>query len=301
MEEAGEEEDEELEGDGMTDNAKTKSTSEDAADREPANQNKRYKLLLENVAPFYIDKWHQDLPSDKNINPLGKKQKRFSRSLWRHIMNNMEPEYRLPTLILKKHQYVKREEPKNLGPGCYDPHYYESLRKKRLGLTRGLMYSCAPRFAREFVKMDSPDPGAYGNPYDRLKRKSFGKVSLLQSGPCDLRGATFKLKGSALGPGDYEAKSSIEQVINKRVSRRGPYELFTQKDRFEFIHGFFKRPKLNLEPGMYGVHGNMIQVTFASSQSPSFTSRVVAYIIITIPFTEDEQQVQCFEGKTLKG
>ncbi|CAG7823088.1 unnamed protein product [Allacma fusca] len=83
------------------------------------------------------------------------------------------------------------------------------------------------------------------------------KVTLLQSGPCDIRGTTFRIVGSSLGPGDYDVTSSIQELLNKRISTRGPYDLFTQPNRFDVLHGYFKRPKLQLEPGMYGVHGSL--------------------------------------------
>jgi hypothetical protein len=255
--EEGNEDEEENEG-SETDKDAQDLAGADQLDKplspELSKRGQRYKLLLDKVAPFYIEERTEAEKIDVDI----ASQKNLSRALWRYVMDNMEPEYPLPTLILKKHQYLKREEPRNLGPGCYDPNFIECVRRRKLGLTRGQMSSCKPRFGREYVKMDSPDPGAYGNPYDNLKKACpCGKVTLLQSGPCDIRGKTFKTTGSSLAPGDYEVTSSIEELLKKRTSSRGPYDLFSQPNRFDILHGYFKVPKLNLEPGMYGIHGSL--------------------------------------------
>jgi hypothetical protein len=36
-----------------------------------------------------------------------------------------------------------------------------------------------------------------------------------------------KFKGSKIGPGTYNIKSSIDDLIHKRVSEKGPYQVFT--------------------------------------------------------------------------
>ena len=38
---------------------------------------------------------------------------------------------------------------------------------------------------------------------------------------------SLSFQGSKIGPGTYNIKSSIDELINKRVSEKGPYQVFT--------------------------------------------------------------------------
>ena len=38
---------------------------------------------------------------------------------------------------------------------------------------------------------------------------------------------SVKFQGSKIGPGTYNIKSSIDELINKRVSEKGPYQVFS--------------------------------------------------------------------------
>lgn len=85
--------------------------------------------------------------------------RRWSRTVWRREIDNLEPEYRLPALILKKHLYIKNGEPARLGPGTYDADYDDIIKKKRFATTRGVMNSCSRRFPKEVIANQNPGPG----------------------------------------------------------------------------------------------------------------------------------------------
>jgi hypothetical protein len=72
------------------------------------------------------------------------------------------------------------------------------------------------------------------------------------------------LKGCEVPPGTYEHKSTIDELIKKKVSNRGPYDLFSldRSDAPKTGH-YTKVVKWNLGPGQYNI--------------PSFTDDLVNY------------------------
>lgn len=55
--------------------------------------------------------------------------------------------------------------------------------------------------------------------------RSSGMVGMLAAGGSHLR--TLPTRGSDLPPGHYHHTSPIEDLLNKHISKRGPYDLYT--------------------------------------------------------------------------
>lgn len=110
-----------------------------------------------------------------------------------------------------------------------------------------------------------PGPGTYGEggvPWAAQERKaqvSQGTVGLLEAGGQDIR--TALRVGSDLAPGQYQHTAPLEQLLNKRTSTRGPYDLFTG-DRYQV-------PKSQVTRTMNS--GNLDTVPFQFSRSRTST------------------------------
>ncbi len=84
-----------------------------------------------------------------------------------------------------------------------------------------------------FLKFRSnlPGPGTYGKdgiPWAAMEEKakmSTSTVGMLDAGSTNLRHRPTT--GSDLAPGRYKQVSPIQQLLQKSVSKRGPYDTFT--------------------------------------------------------------------------
>lgn len=146
--------------------------------------------------------------------------RRWSRTVWRQELNNIEPVYRLPALILRRFRYIRDVEPTRIGPGTYDAdNYHEIQQKKRSGTTRGVLQKCGDRFPKEKTDADpTPGPGSYGDPYGTYERaldksKHVGRVTLLESGPCNVR-TVMEVQQHNPGPGQYNVRLIVTDSVN---------------------------------------------------------------------------------------
>ena len=62
------------------------------------------------------------------------------------------------------------------------------------------------------------------------EKQSTSTVGMMEAGGNHVH--NLKTVGSGLAPGQYTHTSSIEQVLDKTISKRGPYDLFTE-DRYK--------------------------------------------------------------------
>ena len=97
-----------------------------------------------------------------------------------------------------------------------------------------------------------PGPGTYGEggiPSAALEKKtqlSQGTVGILEAGGSDIR--TALTVGSDLAPGQYRHTAPLEQLLSKKTSARGPYDLYSgerykvSKSQVRYIlnHGVFQ-------------------------------------------------------------
>ncbi len=82
------------------------------------------------------------------------------------------------------------------------------------------------------------------------KRKNKpGKVPLFERSK---ESRSLPIVGSEVPPATYNLKSSIDELINKRVSTRGPYELFSENRSAPITHGPYAQDlDKTLGPGQY--------------------------------------------------
>ncbi len=116
-----------------------------------------------------------------------------------------------------------------MGPGRYDAKDFISIMNDRPTSKRGICETLEQRF-KKGSKYESPrpGPGTYGDPWiplDRKANKSFGQTGILSSGTG--HADSVALPGSGLAPGRYENKNSTQELLDKTVSARGPYDVYT--------------------------------------------------------------------------
>jgi len=159
----------------------------------------------------------------------------------------------LPYLLNKEEWHRKLELKRGLGPGAYnvkddvpDNNY-----------VRGLLDAREPRF-RESKMSITPGPGTYGKngvPHTLIEEKSreaCGRVGLLDCG--GPYGRNLPDLGCRLGPGTYKVTSSVDEVVQKKVSTRGPYDVFSADRGKPIRTGHYAQQKsYNLAPGQYNI------------------------------------------------
>ena len=116
-----------------------------------------------------------------------------------------------------------------MGPGRYEAKDFISILKDRPTSKRGICETLEQRF-KKGSKYESPlpGPGTYGDPWACLDKKasqSFCLSGMLSSGKGHPEDVT--LPGSGLAPGRYDQKNSTQELLDKTVSSRGPYDLYT--------------------------------------------------------------------------
>nr|XP_033771262.1 lymphocyte expansion molecule isoform X2 [Geotrypetes seraphini]XP_033771263.1 lymphocyte expansion molecule isoform X2 [Geotrypetes seraphini] len=146
----------------------------------------------------------------------------------------------------KKQQILKEK----MGPGKYEFKDFLELQKTRPSSIRGLCSAGEERF-REPYQFCIPGPGTYGNPYMILEEKAMQSGS--SRGIMDSKTKKCQLftKGSSLGPGTYSLKNLLDEYLSRVVSKRGPYETFTEDRSKPISHGYFAAPKRLSDCGPY--------------------------------------------------
>eukprot|EP00062_Callorhinchus_milii_P014467 gi/632963937/ref/XP_007898156.1/ PREDICTED: uncharacterized protein C1orf177 homolog [Callorhinchus milii] len=141
------------------------------------------------------------------------------------------------------------------GPGRYTiPYFLDLLEKKNPGM-RGVCDTREERFKE--VDNYTPGPGTYGKggiPSALLEEKekvSPGKLGLMDSK--GLKSRAPMIHGCDLGPGTYTIENSIDKLLTRVVSKRGPFDLFTGSRNSRIITGHRATRPMNLSPGMYKI------------------------------------------------
>ena len=205
-----------------TDGSEEEGSDEDEAEALSVERPDPSVLEIDKAGKYYFDK---GIGRRGGVGNTGEGvddglHRRWSRTVWRQEMENLEAEYRLPVLILKKFKYIKENEPTRLGPGTYDVDYYQIQKEKKNRTTKGILTTCSSGFPKEKSGNENPGPSAYGDCHFAYERaldhhRHPGKVPLMQSGPCDVRGGTFKSLGSSLGPGQYQVIDGVYMNVLK--------------------------------------------------------------------------------------
>ncbi|GCC27106.1 ciliary microtubule-associated protein 2-like [Chiloscyllium punctatum] len=159
-----------------------------------------------------------------------------------------------PQLFYKEQKLKKKFLETNLGPGKYEiPHFLDLLQKKNPG-SRGICDTNEERFKQQ-KDIGSPGPGTYGKggiPTAVLEEKakmSFGSQGIMDSKSAKSR--TLDALGCDLAPNTYDLGNSIDKLLTRVVSKRGPYDLFTGERSDRIKTGHLATDPLNLYPGMY--------------------------------------------------
>ena len=156
----------------------------------------------------------------------------------------------LPYLLNKEEWERKLELKHGLGPGSYNAKDVVCERN----FSRGLLDTCEPRFRESKVSI-TPGPGTYGKdgvPHALLEektREAVGRVGLLDCGGPS--GRNLPNLGSRLGPGTYKMTSAIDELIQKKVSTRGPYDVFSADRSKPVKTGHLACNTSGLGPGQY--------------------------------------------------
>ncbi|XP_041064868.1 lymphocyte expansion molecule-like isoform X1 [Carcharodon carcharias] len=160
-----------------------------------------------------------------------------------------------PQLFYKEQKLNKKFLETNLGPGKYEIPNFLDLMKKKNPRSRGICDTNEERF-RNKQDVDSPGPGTYGKGgiptavLEEKAKKSFGSQGLMDSKAAKNR--SLNTVGCDLSPTTYDLGNSIDKLMTRVVSKRGPYDLFTGKRSDRIKTGHLATDPLNLYPGMYG-------------------------------------------------
>lgn len=182
-----------------------------------------------------------------------------------------------PHLLYKEQWNKKQLQKKLLGPGTYDVKDYIETLETKPGSVRGICETRAKRF-EHVGKVGVPGPGTYGKggipnaAVEEKERLSTSNVGMLNSGKSERQ---LPEVGSHLCPGQYNTKSFTDELSERVISKRGPYDLFTGGRNKPITVGHLAVPiRANLGPGQYdiqsflhelsskhkGLHGKFLKV-----------------------------------------
>jgi len=193
----------------------------------------REREKITGVQPYRID-WGDFSPKSVEMRSRGpgwrreEEVKRFART---------------PRPLYKASAARKAAQKRELGPGTYDVPDGVGAVGRKPGSTRGQIATLDKRFKDSFT--DTPAPGTYGkggNPakdWEEALTRSAGNKGLLDN--CgDYRPPEG---GSGLAPCRYDTNdSSIQQLLAKVISKKGPYQTFTS-DRAVYNVGYLATGK----------------------------------------------------------
>ncbi|XP_062920578.1 ciliary microtubule-associated protein 2-like isoform X2 [Mobula hypostoma] len=161
-----------------------------------------------------------------------------------------------PQLFYKEQKLREKFLQMDRGPGRYEiPNFLDLLAKKNAG-SRGTFDSREERFKKQ-KNIASPGPGSYGKGgipsavLEEKARKSAGLRGLMDSSSAKSR--SLQAIGCDLAPNTYNIRSGLDQLLQRVVSKRGPYDLFTTERGDRIKTGHYATKPLNLSPGMYNI------------------------------------------------
>lgn len=138
---------------------------------------------------------------------------------------------KIPHLLHRAEANRRVERIRRLGPGTYAHTDFIEKGETKPRSTRGICATRAKRFAKNRKQDKVPGPGTYGiggvpaAVTEHKAGESPGNVGMLDSGKSIKR--ELQLVGCDLAPTRYNKTTFTEQILNKVVSKRGPYDLFT--------------------------------------------------------------------------
>lgn len=136
---------------------------------------------------------------------------------------------KMPHLLHRLEAKRRQERTRRLGPGTYNHTDFVGKNNKKIRSLRGICDTRAKRFVTKDEEV--PGPGTYGlggvpsAAMERRYAQSSSTIGMLDSGKTVSR--EVPLVGCELAPTRYNKTTFTEEILNKVVSRRGPYDLFT--------------------------------------------------------------------------
>eukprot|EP00731_Ephydatia_muelleri_P018050 Em0011g90a len=129
----------------------------------------------------------------------------------------------IPHILYKEKWEHRRALSQQLGPGTYTIRSFTDEMQNRPSSTRGICQTGESRLEKEDIR-NIPGPGTYSVSLPMVK-PSPGTQGILENGGKDL--SRQPAGGSGLPPGLYHYSSPIQELLDKKVSKKGPYELFS--------------------------------------------------------------------------
>ncbi|CAF1342278.1 unnamed protein product [Rotaria magnacalcarata] len=157
--------------------------------------------------------------SDKNV------QKRREGPNWQQALYT-EQMAKIPHSSFKETYEKHKEQERHVAPGAYGIEDFLTENGRKPRSIRGALDQLTPRFPKDQPDR-APPPGAYGIPDEKLVERQFQQGSNIPPFLWNQGSRSLPLQGSKIGPGTYNLRSSIDELIHKRVSEKGPYQLFT--------------------------------------------------------------------------
>lgn len=166
---------------------------------------------------------------------------------------------KIPHLLYREQWEKKKELKKKLGPGTYNTERADFILalEQKPSSSRGICATRERRF-REHNDGGVPGPGTYGKGgvpaalLEERQRKSASTTGLLDAGSSTPR--NLPIQGCELAPGRYEKLSFTDEILNKVVSKRGPYDSFTgERNKPNRTGHYATVPLGNLGPGEYSL------------------------------------------------
>jgi hypothetical protein len=136
-----------------------------------------------------------------------------------------------PRMLYREQWEQKIQLSQQLGPGRYKIKDFIEDKENRPS-SKGICETLAPRFPHDRSMM-VPGVGTYGKggiPSAVIEEKTQEPVCMTSQmeSSCG-RNDNIKHQGSGLTPGCYSYVSSIQNVLNKKIGNRGPYDLYSLK------------------------------------------------------------------------
>lgn len=129
----------------------------------------------------------------------------------------------IPHVLYKDKWEHRRALSQRLGPGTYTIKSFVEEMQERPCSTRGICQTSESRLERE-DKTNIPGPGTY-EVSSSMTKPSPGIVGVLENGGSERNRQSFG--GSGLAPGQYSYTSPIQELLDKKVGKKGPFEVFS--------------------------------------------------------------------------
>ncbi|RXM30560.1 hypothetical protein EOD39_7765 [Acipenser ruthenus] len=176
---------------------------------------------------------------------------------WKRAQETLR-ETQLPHVLYRDLWERKRILKRKLGPASYKMKDFIELRKERPASVLGVCESRERRFRSITAESCTLGPGTYGKGgipsalLEERQRQSPGAFGSMDFNPSSKR--SLQTSECVPGPGTYKVKDSLQELLNRTVSKRGPYDVFTgPRSRHASTGHYVVLKTTNLGPGQYEI------------------------------------------------